>query len=415
MVEAERRENDVAPRPGHSDGGISLAALKSRRVPVEWFEAVAVIQELCRALSGAGVDAANVSLSASDVVIESAGSLRLGVNGAAEAEPAVRKIGQLLRMTLAEGAFPVPLRLVIAQSASMPPFYASIAELSRALEYFERPDRPGLIRAVYARAQSYPAVAHEEDETLQQTEQTPALKNNKPASQNRPRRGVSKAVIVACGAAIAAVAIGFAVVSALSNRSAQAAAITGVETDDVGKSMPTSIVAKTVAESSLGDARNPDDKAFRSLPRAVQPESDVVASAPSDALPVLASEAESAALDLSVEAAAADDEPPATAINETMVYSAINADVVPPVATYPRIPAEPPTGVGSESLSTLELLISETGHVESVKLKRRPAYLGEALMATLNLSAAKTWRFQPAVKDGRPVKYRAVVQVLLKH
>jgi hypothetical protein len=130
---------------------------------------------------------------------------------------------------------------------------------------------------------------------------------------------------------------------------------------------------------------------------------------------VLASEAESAALDLSVEAAAADDEPPATAINETMVYSAINADVVPPVATYPRIPAEPPTGVGSESLSTLELLISETGHVESVKLKRRPAYLGEALMATLNLSAAKTWRFQPAVKDGRPVKYRAVVQVLLKH
>ena len=40
-------------------------------------------------------------------------------------------------------------------------------------------------------------------------------------------------------------------------------------------------------------------------------------------------------------------------------------------------------------------------------------HLGEALQATVNLSAAKTWRFAPAVKDGRPVKYRKLVQVWL--
>lgn len=62
-------------------------------------------------------------------------------------------------------------------------------------------------------------------------------------------------------------------------------------------------------------------------------------------------------------------------------------------------------------LSTLELLVDETGQVESVKAIGRPKHLGEALLMTVNLSAAKTWRFLPAVKDGRPVKYRKLVQV----
>jgi hypothetical protein len=94
------------------------------------------------------------------------------------------------------------------------------------------------------------------------------------------------------------------------------------------------------------------------------------------------------------------------------IYSASDRDVTPPLATYPRVPA-PPAGVRAEALSTLELLVDETGQVESVRLRGRPAYLGEALQATVNLSAAKTWRFAPAVKDGRPVKYRKLVQVWL--
>ena len=87
--------------------------------------------------------------------------------------------------------------------------------------------------------------------------------------------------------------------------------------------------------------------------------------------------------------------------------------MTPPLATYPRLPAEPPSTVRTEALSTLELLVSETGEVESVKLRGRPSHLGEALLATMNLSAAKTWRFVPAVRDGRPVKYRKLVQVWL--
>ena len=99
------------------------------------------------------------------------------------------------------------------------------------------------------------------------------------------------------------------------------------------------------------------------------------------------------------------------AVAEAMIYSANDRDVTPPVAAYPRLPAEPPTRIPAGDLSTLELLVDETGQVESVKLQGRPRHLGEALLVTVNLSAAKTWRFLPAVKDGRPVKYRKLVQV----
>src|SRR5262245_42901748 len=132
MVEA-RTETQMGER--YDTRGIPLTELKSRQVPVEWFEAVAVMQELCRVLSEAGTDPADVSVSARDVVIESTGRIRVALNRAGKGEPAVRKIGELLRMTVADGTLPVPLRLVITQSVSTPPFYASLAELSGALEY----------------------------------------------------------------------------------------------------------------------------------------------------------------------------------------------------------------------------------------------------------------------------------------
>ena len=115
---------------------------------------------------------------------------------AEKGEPAIRQIGELLRTSLAESAFPVPLRLVITQACSTPPSYASIAELSSALEYFERPDRPGLIRAVYERAQGYQPVS------AAVTQDTPEPEAEKPARPNKrqPRR-IPKTAIAASVAA----------------------------------------------------------------------------------------------------------------------------------------------------------------------------------------------------------------------
>jgi hypothetical protein len=35
--------------------------------------------------------------------------------------------------------------------------------------------------------------------------------------------------------------------------------------------------------------------------------------------------------------------------------------------------------------------------------------MADAMVLTMSLSAAKTWRFQPAIKDGQPVRYRKTV------
>jgi hypothetical protein len=92
---------------------------------------------------------------------------------------------------------------------------------------------------------------------------------------------------------------------------------------------------------------------------------------------------------------------PVDAVPEATIYSASDPDVTPPIAAYPRLPAEPPPRIPAGDLSTLELVVNASGQVESVKLHGEPRHLGEALLATVNLSAAKTWRFVPAVKEGR--------------
>ena len=63
-------ENDIGTRRGAGNSGISLADLQSRRVPVDWFEAVAIVQESCRALLESHVDPDNISLAPKDVFIE---------------------------------------------------------------------------------------------------------------------------------------------------------------------------------------------------------------------------------------------------------------------------------------------------------------------------------------------------------
>ena len=52
--------------------------------------------------------------------------------------------------------------------------------------------------------------------------------------------------------------------------------------------------------------------------------------------------------------------------------------------------------------NALELLITETGVVQRVKMLSPPARMPDIML----LSAAKNWKFQPALKDGRPVSYR---------
>jgi hypothetical protein len=53
----------------------------------------------------------------------------------------------------------------------------------------------------------------------------------------------------------------------------------------------------------------------------------------------------------------------------------------------------------------MEVIVSDTGGVERVRLLTPPQRMPDVLV----LSRAKVWKFTPAMKDGRPVRYRLVL------
>jgi hypothetical protein len=96
------------------------------------------------------------------------------------------------------------------------------------------------------------------------------------------------------------------------------------------------------------------------------------------------------------------------------VFSIEDADVTPPVTVYqrePSIPVELATILRSVKRPTvLSLTIDADGKVEKseVHLSVNKSY------DTLLTRAASTWKYRPAMKDGKPVSYEKIVVVEFK-
>ena len=103
--------------------------------------------------------------------------------------------------------------------------------------------------------------------------------------------------------------------------------------------------------------------------------------------------------------------PPQPAMTQAVsrIYSSEDVNVVPPLAlrqVFPPFPARlVPAGQG-----VVEVIVDETGIVESAALRHpvNPQY--DAIV----LGAAKTWLYKPAMLDGFPVKYRKMIQIVLR-
>jgi protein TonB len=91
------------------------------------------------------------------------------------------------------------------------------------------------------------------------------------------------------------------------------------------------------------------------------------------------------------------------------VYTSADTDVTPAALLRTHLPSQPPTSVLPDDVGTLELTVTETGTVEHVKLISASSRYQERML----ISAAKTWRFQPAMKNGRPVRFRARVRITI--
>jgi TonB family protein len=102
--------------------------------------------------------------------------------------------------------------------------------------------------------------------------------------------------------------------------------------------------------------------------------------------------------------------PTPTASNPQRVYGADDEGVIPasPVRQeVPRVPA--PIANQTRDRGILEVTIDEQGRVIQavIRISLHPIYDSQILLA------AKEWRYQPATLNGRPVKFRKVIQITI--
>ena len=385
-------------------GLLSIEDILRREVLINWDEAVAVVEDVCALLAPAerGVpDAADLFITDGAVVQRQRARTQSDVTSA----------GRLLHSLLSTASnTPVPLRLFVTQ-ASAQGTYASIAAFASALAYFGKPSRRELIRALYLRC--IPAAS-----TTAALVHAPEPKRNDPPAPTpqpaQPRRAVLRWAIASL-AVIVLSAVGVRLWWGKSNFAADATlpSLMAEMREAMGKLVngsspaepaePPAAVAPPARRDAHADARvdRRPEEAPRLVSRALgspSPPRPRSRRRPSPPMPVLIAAPPSA--ELSSRNA---DEAAREAIALT-IYSSRDADVEPPLLLYPQIPTNLMLA-GENRLNIMELLISETGAVERVRLVAGPTRLPDVML----LSGAKAWRFQPASREGEAVRYRALV------
>lgn len=400
---------------------LRLSDILVRTVSVEWFEAVAVVTEVAR-LSLEAQEGGVPELD--QVQLHPDGTITL--TGVTETDEPVRRVGQMLQALLAQADPPVQLRLEVEQATGPEPAFASVEDYVEALAYFERPDRSSVLRTLYSRAHFAPGSS---------TERTPTLDTIAPLPRREPKTGphqeasatrpVWKYVVVAT-AAMVVLALAATAYSNFRADRPDAPDVAGFAlqaSDAVGATVVKGISAVSErvglgrlvpADSPAGVAPTPPPGSVKTTgvePRQRRVDAPLTPETlrlfdleqqPNPPLPgVVTVELKDSPSSSAPSAAPTDD--------DERIYSASDTTVAAPVGVRPQLPRVVPSDVQSDQLGQIELIIRPDGSVSSVKLLGGRRGVLEGML----LSAAKSWTFLPAVKDGKPVAYRKIVWLAL--
>ena len=404
-------------------GTLGLDEILRREITTDWYEGVAVIQAVCRAVPGIGAPGAGFP-TPRQISIKATGEIELlGVTSSPDAVVAAgRLLGEMLHNDV-----PVRLRLTHSEAVATRPAFATLPDLVNALAYFERPDGPQTIQKLYARASAARERPGQGDQPAGSQPAAPGqkgapaeLKQENPPRQRRrsnPWYAVAAGIVLVGVAATALVSSGGR--QAAATFGAQAAAIFSGGTEPVEEATTPQIEragkpgAKAATaggrttrkgEAVSSGSRTVDTPApaqrpvSRSTSRrpAVLPALETRGPVPS---PILLAGWSGApvfheTIEVQVEEASEEAEAP--------VYSRLDGGVRPPIAIRPHLPSEPPAHVPVDHLMVLDLVVADDGVVESVRLLTDPRTVNDFMI----VSAAKAWIFAPATLDGQPVKYR---------
>lgn len=387
-----------------STNQIRLDELLARQVEVQWYEGVAIVQAICHQLLAQGGSNGDFP-AVTQIGLRTDGTVR--VLGTMPTH-AVQAAAHLLAGMLSEDV-PVRLRLVVSQATGENSTIGNLREFSETLKYFERPDGEQIVRNLLERAMLASFRKQTDEPTREQVypqEKPPAAArrpDDKKARWRVPAMAAAGAIVVTSGlvwftSGGGGVSAAYSGIANAFGGSSDARPSEPVESAGTPKETPpTSATSHRAVSPTAADADRKPGGPLKEKPAVAA--GRIPSLAPSAKVPALSLDASNSTQPVQTYVIYAS-EPGVSASDP--VYSKANADVTPPRQVYPALPAEPATASLKGALTVVDLIVAPDGLVERVHLRTTPRTVHEFML----LSAVKAWRFQPALLDGRPVRFR---------
>ena len=449
---------------------VSLATLKRDRIHCSAAEAVSIGQALCLALVTAqrrqhiNPDD-EVSLvppvTSETVFIDPTTRLGVSVNHPGDDPTAIESVGRILSDIVPSAARSSLEKKIISKALASPPRFGTLGELSEALAAFEQPDGRELIQAVYDRWQKGNVTTLA---TSDVSNTTPSLFSFESKTTSPLRLGWQPKRIAATGFVVAILMGGIAAgllmsrlstavetaplldarpiapvtaglhtwSVALADRPALSkASLSGLHPESPVPTAPSLVVARIQrpAPSPPRQSVERGESPVASAPPIPRPNTDLPAAAPQltesgerDAPSVRGT---TDVIRGSHDVGTAISPPPteplknaptrsssvSSGITRSVIYSARDTDVTPPIPILPRLVAglPAPSSGGRLDAVNIAVVVDEQGRAYSVTGVNAPQNLGDYLQLTSALAVVKSWEFEPATKDGAPVRYRLLI------
>jgi hypothetical protein len=404
-------EANSSPVASAASRPIGLSEALGAGAALSWTETVAVIRDVAMHLHWSATPQNVPTLS--QIAILPNGSVQIDGGRPNPAGPVVG-LANLMEQLLDATGCPQQLLDVQKQARANPPVFGSPQALHAALEYFARPGSQDELAAYYKGAANAldQNVKNRELEALK--EKTKATQESEKKQPPKPR---SRVMLYLALAVVALTASGGALfwmryggqAPAVMNQSA-GAALDAIATT----SKDLTAAASTMVSEMIGAPREPAPP-----PPTPPPAPPVIAP---KARPRGTREAAHPApgnIVLHADTPATEGEPvitdgfgsseaePALPDIDSRVYGARDIDVKPAELVYRQFPSEYIETVPNAHPGQLDILILEDGTVAEVRLRPDSNRLQDRML----ISAAKAWRFRPATRAGRPVKYRLLVPI----
>ena len=421
-----------------------------------WHESVAIVQEIA-----AHLEPGQPLPAPEDLLLESDGTITFGFAGES-ARPQVADLASLLDTLLKKAEAPQALRDLASENARDEPAHASIASFTKALAFYERPNRRSDLQALAGRLEGRSQAA-QADRTLAEIRERVVRKSEGEGKESKPKnvapppepksveraRAIARARALAIAAVVILAAAGLSAMTLFRGRSdtssgadtkaatelAAASTSPGSETGpngtDAESTSPRAVSAERTgtdhhpigttakggedahpkersrmsSESRSGASRRADRvSAFKPSRAGIAPVRPLpslraVPSASNAAGVAHTSFGESPA---GAPTSRADD----VAASAGATYTSANSEVTPPVWYRRQLPSEP---APDAKTGYFEIVIDTKGDVESVRLISPTRRYEERML----MAAAKAWKFRPARLNGEPVKYRMRVPITL--